>query len=33
MNPGSPIDEYKIACEFLWGYATLRFLSPHRGIR
>jgi heme-degrading monooxygenase HmoA len=26
MNAGEPLDEYKIACEFLRSYATLRFL-------
>jgi hypothetical protein len=26
VNAGNPLDEYKIACEFLRGYATLRFL-------
>ena len=26
MTEGSPLDEYKIACEFLRSYATLRFL-------
>lgn len=26
MSAGAPLDEYKIACEFLRSYATLRFL-------
>jgi hypothetical protein len=26
VTVGSPIDEYRIACEFLRSYATLRFL-------
>lgn len=26
MTPGNPLEEYKIACEFLRSYATLRFL-------
>jgi hypothetical protein len=26
MKAGEPLDEYKIACEFLRSYATLRFL-------
>jgi hypothetical protein len=26
MAAGEPLDEYKIACEFLRSYATLRFL-------